>query len=76
MSINDYKGALKTMIDATDDEALLKQWKTQLEWEFDQYRQRTAQEDGNTSSVSATEKQDGDDTTGYVVLESGLGIDE
>jgi 23S rRNA maturation mini-RNase III len=76
MSINDYKTELKNMIDATDDEALLKHWKTHLEWEFDQYRQRTENARSNAQAGSATENQDDDDTTGYVTLESGLGINE
>lgn len=33
MSINDYKTSLKNLIDATNDEALLKYWKAQLEWD-------------------------------------------
>lgn len=31
MSINEYKTSLKSLIDATDNETLLKQWKEQLE---------------------------------------------
>ena len=40
MSIDHYKTALKKMIDATDDESLLKHWKNHVEGEFEQYKQR------------------------------------
>ena len=33
MSINDYKASLKSLIDSTENETLLKQWKEQLEWD-------------------------------------------
>lgn len=33
MSIAEYKNAIKTLVDATNDESLLKQWKEQLERE-------------------------------------------
>lgn len=35
MSITDYKDTLKTLIDSTDNETLLKQWKEQLEWDVE-----------------------------------------
>ncbi|HYO22322.1 MAG TPA: hypothetical protein VER36_07935 [Flavisolibacter sp.] len=31
MSIDDYKNSIKTLVDATTNEALLKHWKEQLE---------------------------------------------
>lgn len=36
MGINDYKTSLKNLIDATNDETLLKHWKAQLEWDIEQ----------------------------------------
>ncbi len=66
MTINEYKAAIKQMVDATDDEALLKHWKNHLEPEFEKYRK------GQSQST----KKDNDKDDGYVVLESGLGIDE
>lgn len=35
MSINDYKASIKSLIDSTDNETLLKQWKEQLEWDVE-----------------------------------------
>ena len=35
MSIQDYKASIKTLIDSTNDESLLKQWKEQLEWDIE-----------------------------------------
>ena len=35
MSINDYKASLKSLIDSTEDETLLMQWKEQLEWDVE-----------------------------------------
>lgn len=35
MSINDYKASIKTLVDSTNSEALLKQWKEQLEWDVE-----------------------------------------
>lgn len=74
MTINDYKAALKDIIDATDDEALLKHWKTHLEWELEQYKQRS--NETQNASTESTSQKDKDDDEGYVILESGLGIDE
>jgi len=36
MSISEYKTSIKKLIDATNDESLLKYWKTQLEWDVEQ----------------------------------------
>lgn len=33
MSISEYKTSLKNLIEATNDETLLKYWKAQLEWD-------------------------------------------
>lgn len=35
MSVSEYKEAIKTLLDSTDDEALLKHWKHQLEWDLE-----------------------------------------
>ena len=35
MSINEYKTSLKNLIDATNNETLLQQWKTQLELDIE-----------------------------------------
>lgn len=78
MSISDYKAALINIIDSTNDEALLKEWKTRLEEEYKSYRQNRTDETGTASTTKTTpdENTGKDDTSGYVVLESGLGIDE
>lgn len=77
MNINDYKESLKKMIDATDDEAILKRWNDQLESELEQHRQQQSDQSQQASTGGSTSDNAGkDDTTGYVVLESGLGIDE
>ena len=34
MSISEYKTSLKNLIEATNDETLLKYWKAQLEWDI------------------------------------------
>lgn len=33
MSLNDYKAAIKELVDSTDNELLLQHWKMQLEWD-------------------------------------------
>jgi hypothetical protein len=35
MSISDYKNSIKELIDSTDNESLLKNWKSQLEWDLE-----------------------------------------
>lgn len=34
MSATEYKQRIKNLVDATDDESLLKQWNEQLEWDI------------------------------------------
>jgi hypothetical protein len=34
MSVSEYKEAIKSLIDSTNNETLLKYWKKQLEWDF------------------------------------------
>ena len=34
MNLNDFKDSIKTIIDSTNNEALLKHWKKQLEWDI------------------------------------------
>jgi hypothetical protein len=78
MTINEYKTALKNMIDATDDETLLQRWKTHLEAEFEQYRQEHTEQPQQTAATEpvAGDTASKDNESGYVVIESGLGIDE
>ena len=77
MTIPEYKAALKNLIDATDNEELMKHWKTHLEWEFEQYRQQQSREPAAQANASASAgSQDKDESAGYAILESGLGIDE
>ena len=78
MSISDYKTALINIIDSTNDEALLKEWKTRLEEDYKLYQQKQPGETDTASTTETTpdENTGKDDTSGYVVLESGLGIDE
>lgn len=33
MNLNDYKASIKSIIDSTNNEGLLKHWKKQLEWD-------------------------------------------
>jgi len=33
MNLRDYKNSIKSIIDSTNNEALLKHWKKQLEWD-------------------------------------------
>ena len=35
MSVSEYKEAIKSLIDSTDNEMLLKRWKKQLEWDVE-----------------------------------------
>lgn len=78
MNINDYKTALKNIIDNTNDETVLQRWKTLLETDLEQYRQENPEA---SQQATATESAAGDITGkendgGFVVMESGLGIDE
>ncbi|MFN2438364.1 MAG: hypothetical protein ABR503_04130 [Chitinophagaceae bacterium] len=34
MGLNEYKNSIKNIIDSTENEALLKHWKRQLEWDI------------------------------------------
>ena len=34
MNLSDYRNSIKTIIDSTNNEALLKHWKKQLEWDI------------------------------------------
>ena len=78
MTINDYKTALVTIIEHTDNEALLIQWKNYIENSLAEFNQKPS-DDTNEPSLSesrADKQQKKDDTDGYVIMESGLGIDE
>jgi hypothetical protein len=35
MHLNEYKESIKSLIDSTDDETLLKHWKYQIEWDIE-----------------------------------------
>lgn len=35
MHLSEYKDAIKSLVDATNNEALLKHWKKQLEWDVE-----------------------------------------
>jgi hypothetical protein len=35
MSVSEYKEAIKSLIDSTNNEILLKHWKKQLEWDVE-----------------------------------------
>lgn len=35
MGLSEYKKAIKSIIDSTDNESLLKHWKKQLEWDIE-----------------------------------------
>jgi hypothetical protein len=78
MTINDYKTALVSIIERTDNEALLSQWKNHIENSLEQFSQKPS-DDTNEPSLSesrADKQQKKDDTDGYVIMESGLGINE
>jgi hypothetical protein len=34
MSVNEYKDFIKSIVDSTDNELLLRHWKKQLEWDL------------------------------------------
>jgi hypothetical protein len=79
MNISEYQLALKNMIDDTRDETLLKRWKEQLEADLRQNNKTVnSNKPDNSGRVkdeeAKTDKKD--DTSDYVVIESGLGIDE
>lgn len=79
MSIAEYQLYLKNLIDTTTDETILKRWITQLEADPEQGSEKTPVDNGNTSlsePVQESKPDKKDDTSDYVVIESGLGIDE
>lgn len=78
MTINDYKATLKNIIDNMNDELVLQRWKTLLETEFEQYRQGNPEESQRVTATGSAvgDTTDKEDNAGYVVIESGLGIDE
>lgn len=79
MSTAEYQLSLKNLIDATNDETTLKRWKAQLEEDLEHMREKNPS-DKQASSLNEpaqepkSEKKG--DTSDYVVIESGLGIDE
>ena len=50
MSINNYKTSLKSMIDSTNNETLLKQWKEVSEWDV-KYKREIALSDEEWQAV-------------------------
>ena len=76
MSIAEYQLSLKNLIDATNDETLLKRWKEQLEADIAEAKETNLSGTEASSSGETQEEPKKDDTSDYVVIESGLGIDE
>ena len=79
MSIAEYQMSLKNLIDATNDETVLKRWKAQLEGDLEHMREKNPAVKQESSLNDRTQKPNSekkDDTSDYVVIESGLGIDE
>jgi hypothetical protein len=79
MSIAEYQSSLKKLIDATTDEATLKRWKAQLEGDLKQTGEKISDEEGKSSLTETGEEpmlEKKENTSDYVVMESGLGIDE
>ena len=79
MSIAEYQLSLKNLIDATTDETILKRWKAQLEADLEQGSEKISYDKQNNSlnePVPEPKPDKKDDTSDYVVIESGLGIDE
>ena len=74
MSIAEYQVLLKNIIDATTDEALLKRWHNQLQGDVQTAKNNLSGKEQSTSAQQASEEQQ--DTSDYVIKESGLGIDE
>ena len=79
MSIAEYQMSLKNIIDATTDETILKRWHSQLEADLSQ-KEVSISEDKEESLLSEptqeTEAEKKKDTSDYVLVESGLGINE
>ena len=79
MSIAEYQLSLKNLVDATTDETLLKSWKEQMEADLAKAKGKAAsgnQESSLNESSNESTSEKKDDTSDYVTIESGLGIDE
>ncbi len=79
MSIAEYQLSLKNIIDANNDEATLKRWQAQLESDHEQTREKNPadkQESSLDESAQEPNSEKKNDTSDYVLIESGLGIDE
>jgi hypothetical protein len=79
MSIAEYQLSLKNLIDATNDETVLKRWKAQLEGDLERMREKNPadkQESSLNEGAQEPNSKKKHDTSDYVVIESGLGIDE
>ncbi len=79
MSIAEYQLSLKNLIDATTDETTLKRWKAQLEADLEHGSEKMPGDNGNTTLTEPVQELKPDkknEASDYVVIESGLGIDE
>lgn len=76
MSIAEYQLSLKKLIDATDDETLLKRWKAQVEADIAQANEKNPDSKPLNEAAQEPKAEKKDDTSDYVIIESGLGIDE
>jgi len=71
--------SLKNIIDATNDETLLKRWKAQLEKDTQHVKEKNPankQESSLNEPAQEPNPEKKNNTSDYVVIESGLGIDE
>ncbi len=79
MSIAEYQLSLKNLIDATNDETVLKRWKAQLEGDLERMREKNPADKQESSLKETAQEPNSEkkhDTSDYVVIESGLGINE
>ncbi len=79
MSIAEYQLSLKNLIDATNDETTLKRWKAQLEGDLEHMKEKNPADKQESSLNEPAQEPNSEkkvDTSDYVVIESGLGIDE
>jgi hypothetical protein len=61
MSVNDYKELIKSLVDSTNNELLLKHWKRQLEWDIQhQGEVELTQEEMNLVQEGITEYSNGE----------------
>ena len=64
MSISEYKTSIKKLIDATNNEALLKHWKKQLEWDLEHEKEiELTDEEWNMVKEGIADYETGDTLT-------------